>query len=58
MLYIGIDGDNIGAKIERHFLENDEKSISFLSDAVQQAVNEISEAIQDKISLYTYFHFT
>ena len=45
-MYIGIDGDDIGAKIERCFLEDDEKGISFLSCAVQQAVSEISEAIQ------------
>jgi hypothetical protein len=42
MIYIILDGDDIGLKIERSFLENDEVSLKKINENIKQIVENIS----------------
>jgi len=48
MIYIGIDGDDIGRKLEICFFNNNEKLIQEISKSVENALNNISKFLQKK----------
>ncbi len=47
MKYIGIDGDNIGSKIELYFLENNEESIQIFSGIVEKTVQLVALQLKE-----------
>jgi hypothetical protein len=42
MIYINLDGDDIGLNIEKSFLENDEVSLKTINENIKQIVEIIS----------------
>lgn len=47
MRYLYIDGDNIGLKIEQSFLNNDEQSLIFINQNVNDVVSRISKYLKE-----------
>jgi GTP cyclohydrolase III len=47
MKYIGIDGDNIGSKIELHFLENNEEAIQFFSETIEKTISLMASQLEE-----------
>ncbi|NOU84247.1 mCpol domain-containing protein [Paenibacillus sp. LMG 31460] len=45
MMYAYIDGDDIGLKIEKSFMNNDEVSLQKINNDVKDAVNSISNQL-------------
>ncbi|MFC4808824.1 mCpol domain-containing protein [Paenibacillus sp. GCM10023250] len=45
MMYVYIDGDDIGLKIEKSFMNNDEISLQKINNDVKNAVNSISSQL-------------
>jgi hypothetical protein len=43
MIYIGLDGDDVGRNLERYFIENDEFHLSELSNNMSKSVNILAE---------------
>lgn len=48
MQYIYIDGDDIGLKIEKSFMTNDEAELRVVNIEVDKAVSTISSQLKDK----------
>lgn len=46
MLYITIDGDDIGQKISRYYLSNDVKSLAELNEQMKETTRLISEYLE------------
>ncbi len=46
MKYIGIDGDNIGSRLELGFLQNREEDIKLISQKVDRAISVMAEMLQ------------
>lgn len=46
MIYIGIDGDNVGNKIEKSLLENDEINVAKVSEEITSSVNKITKYLK------------
>ena len=47
MKYIGIDGDDIGAKLELFLLENNENKVKLLSQEVDLSISNIAQEIEE-----------
>lgn len=47
MIYLYIDGDDIGLRIERTFMENDEVMLRQVNEDIQDLVRHISTYLQD-----------
>jgi GTP cyclohydrolase III len=47
MIYLYIDGDDIGLRIERTFMENDEVMLRQVNEDIQDIVRNISTYLQD-----------
>jgi hypothetical protein len=47
MKYVGIDGDNIGSRLELGFLQNREEEIHLLSKKVDIAISTMAERLQN-----------
>lgn len=48
MMYIGIDGDDIGKKIERYLLESNENLVQEMSDTISLLINEITSYLKNE----------
>lgn len=46
MIYIGIDGDNVGTKIEKSLLENDEINVARVSEEITNSVKKITNYLK------------
>lgn len=46
MIYVALDGDDVGEKIERSFIENDERNIANISKEVTNAIQKIADYLQ------------
>lgn len=46
MIYIGIDGDNVGTKIEKSLLENDEINVARVSEEITSSVIKITNYLK------------
>ena len=46
MIYIGIDGDNIGIKIEKSLLENDEINVARISEEMTSSIKKITNYLK------------
>jgi hypothetical protein len=47
MKYVGIDGDNIGSRLELGFLQNREEDIKEISQKVDSGILAMAERLQD-----------
>ena len=47
MKYVGIDGDNIGSKIELYFLEDSEESIQVFSEIVGKTIRLVASQLEE-----------
>ena len=48
MIYVALDGDDIGNDIRRYFLENDEEKIAQKSNEVVHITSKITSYLQDQ----------
>jgi hypothetical protein len=46
-MYLGVDGDNIGALLEKRLLEDDEGGVRILSKEVDTAIIEMAQAFRE-----------
>lgn len=46
MMYMYIDGDNIGLKIEKSFMDNDEESLKSVNNDIKKITNDISQYLK------------
>lgn len=46
MIYIGIDGDDVGTKIEKSLLENDEINVARISKEITSSINKTTNYLK------------
>lgn len=46
MMYMYIDGDDIGLKIEKSFMDNDEESLKLVNNDIKKITNNISQYLK------------
>jgi hypothetical protein len=46
MIYMGLDGDDVGRNLERYFIENDEFHLSELSNKISKSINSLTEFLR------------